>query len=100
MSTLERKEGAEDKTYTRDGLIIFLFNGFESLGCRNDFVMNDVNVNLIVLNDLDRVNKLVAINLELHELAINRMCRSLDTLISKTSCDKSELKLPLADQPI
>jgi hypothetical protein len=76
MSALEENGGAEDKTYTRDGVIIFLFDGFESLGCKNDFVMN---VNLIVLNDLGRVNKLVGINFEFHDLAINHMCRNLWT---------------------
>lgn len=73
----------KDKTYTRGGLIfIFLFDDFVGLalslvyepGCRNDFVMSEINVNLVVLN---RENNLVDIDIELYGIVINRMWASL-----------------------
>lgn len=82
----KKREGAEDKTYARDTIFLFLFDGFESLGislvdeCRNGLVMNDVDVNLAVLNDLDRVNNLVGINFGFHLLVVNRMCKGLQRL--------------------
>ena len=83
MSTSENAT-EKDKTYTRSRLII-LFDGFESLALslvhecryRNDFVMSDIDVNLAVLNDLDRKNILVDINIEFHGSVITRTCKSL-----------------------
>jgi hypothetical protein len=76
MSASEENAVAKGKTYTRDCLV-FLFDCFETLGYRNDFVTNDVNANLVVLNDLDRRNNLVDIDFELHDFVINRKCQSL-----------------------
>ena len=74
----------KDKTYAIGSLIlIFFFDSFKSLvdqgGYRNDLVMGDVNVNLVVLNGLDRKNNLVGI-------FISRMSNSLQRFLSVKVC--------------
>ena len=50
-------------------LILILFFSDE---CRSDFVVNDANINLVVLNDLDRGNNLVDIDVEFYDRTLQR----------------------------